>query len=165
MSSPLRPHKPQPTSLLCPWDSPGKNTGMGCHALHQGIFPTQGLNPCLVHCHQCSGFFTAEPPEKPHTIIYYGEACGIFLTTFACLFISSFPLLQGEKGWNFPHRSFIENMVQKEDFYIPRYLMISGELKYKEHVLGPQLVFELRWQGLDEKRMVTHSGILSWRIP
>ena len=30
--------------LLCPWDSPGKNTGVGCHALLQGIFPTQGLN-------------------------------------------------------------------------------------------------------------------------
>ena len=31
-------------------DSPGKNTGMGCHALLQGIFPTQGLNPGLPHC-------------------------------------------------------------------------------------------------------------------
>ena len=31
----------------CPWDSPGKNTGVGCHAILQGIFPTQGLNPCL----------------------------------------------------------------------------------------------------------------------
>ena len=31
--------------LLCPWDSLGKNTGVGCHALFQGIFPTQGLNP------------------------------------------------------------------------------------------------------------------------
>ena len=27
-----------------PWDSPGKNTGVGCHALFQGIFPTQGSN-------------------------------------------------------------------------------------------------------------------------
>ena len=33
--------------LLCPWDSPGKNTGVGCHFLLQGIFPTQGSNPCL----------------------------------------------------------------------------------------------------------------------
>ena len=32
------------------WNSPGKNTGMGCHALLQGIFPTQGLNPGLLHC-------------------------------------------------------------------------------------------------------------------
>ena len=34
----------------CPWDSPGKNTGVGCHSLLQGIFPTQGLNLCLLHC-------------------------------------------------------------------------------------------------------------------
>ena len=33
----------------CPWDSPGKNTGVGCHALLQGIFPTQGSNPGLPH--------------------------------------------------------------------------------------------------------------------
>ena len=31
-------------------DSPGKNTGLGCHALLQGIFPTQGSNPGLPHC-------------------------------------------------------------------------------------------------------------------
>ena len=36
-----------PTRLLCPWDSPGRNTEVGCHALLQGIFPTQGLNPGL----------------------------------------------------------------------------------------------------------------------
>ena len=31
-------------------DSPGKNTGVGCHALLQGIFPNQGLSPSLLHC-------------------------------------------------------------------------------------------------------------------
>ena len=34
------------------WDSPGKNTGVGCHFLLQGIFLTQGLNPGLPHCRQ-----------------------------------------------------------------------------------------------------------------
>ena len=38
--------------LLCPWDSPGKNTGVDCHSLLQGIFPTEGLNPGLLHCRQ-----------------------------------------------------------------------------------------------------------------
>ena len=38
--------------LLCPWDSPGKNTGVGGHFLLQGIFPTQGSNPHLLHCRQ-----------------------------------------------------------------------------------------------------------------
>ena len=37
-----------PDRLHCPWDSPGRITGMGCHALLQGIFPTQGLNSCLL---------------------------------------------------------------------------------------------------------------------
>ena len=44
-----------PPRLLCPWDSSGKNTGMSCHFLLQGPFPTQGLNPrllCLLHCRQ-----------------------------------------------------------------------------------------------------------------
>ena len=40
------------TRLLCPWDSPGKNAGVGCHALLQGIFPTQELNPGLPYCRQ-----------------------------------------------------------------------------------------------------------------
>ena len=37
-------------SPLCPWDFPGKNTGVGCHFLLQGIFLTRGSNPCLLHC-------------------------------------------------------------------------------------------------------------------
>ena len=47
VSNSLRPHGLQPTRLLYPWDSPGKNTGEGCHALLQGIFLTQGQNPAL----------------------------------------------------------------------------------------------------------------------
>ena len=46
----LRPHGLQPPRLLCPWDSLGKNTGVGSLSLLQGIFPTQGLNPDLPHC-------------------------------------------------------------------------------------------------------------------
>ena len=38
--------------LLCPWHSPGKNTGVGCHCLLQGIFQTQRLNLGLLHCSQ-----------------------------------------------------------------------------------------------------------------
>ena len=38
-------HMEPPARLRCPWDSPGKNTGVGCHALLQGIFQTQASNP------------------------------------------------------------------------------------------------------------------------
>ena len=52
VSSSLQPHGLQPAGLLCPWDSPGKNIGVGCHCLRQGIFPTQELNLGLPHCRQ-----------------------------------------------------------------------------------------------------------------
>ena len=44
----LHPHGLWPTRLLCPWGSPGKNTGGGRHAFLQGIFLTQGSNLCLL---------------------------------------------------------------------------------------------------------------------
>ena len=49
------PHGPQRVRLPCPWDSLGKNTGVGYHALPQGIFLTQRQNPChlcLLLCRQ-----------------------------------------------------------------------------------------------------------------
>ena len=48
----LQPHGLQPTRLLCPWDFPGKNVGVGCHFFLQGIFLAQGWNPGLLHCRQ-----------------------------------------------------------------------------------------------------------------
>ena len=39
-------------SVVCPWNSVGKNTGVGCHSLLRGIFPTQGSNLGLLHCRQ-----------------------------------------------------------------------------------------------------------------
>ena len=41
-----------PARLLRPWNSPSKNTGVGCHSLLHGIFPTQGMNLGLLHCRQ-----------------------------------------------------------------------------------------------------------------
>ena len=52
--------------LLCPWDSPGKHTGVGCHFLLQGIFPTQVMNPChLCFLHWQTGSLPSEPTRKP----------------------------------------------------------------------------------------------------
>ena len=52
VSSSLQPHRLQPTRLLCPWNIPGKNTGVGRHFLLQWIFPVQGSNPGIPHCRQ-----------------------------------------------------------------------------------------------------------------
>ena len=52
MSNALRTHGLYPTRLLGPWDFPGKSTGVDCHFLLLGIFPTQGSNLGLPHCRQ-----------------------------------------------------------------------------------------------------------------
>ena len=47
-SNSLWRHEPEPTSLVCPWDSPGKSSTVGFHFILQAIFPTQGSNPSLL---------------------------------------------------------------------------------------------------------------------
>ena len=51
------------TVALCPWNSSGKNTGVGSYSHLQGIFPTQGLNQSLL---PCSNSLPFESPGKPH---------------------------------------------------------------------------------------------------
>ena len=63
--------------LLCLWTSPGKNTGVGCHALLQGTFLTQALNSGLPHCrqvlyhlsHQGSSNFKIQDIKTGHLVI------------------------------------------------------------------------------------------------
>ena len=49
-SHPVRPYSLQPQGLYSPWNSPGRNTGVGILSLLQEIFPTQGVNPDLLYC-------------------------------------------------------------------------------------------------------------------
>ena len=56
----------EPTRLLCPWDSSGKNTGVHCHLLLQRIFPTQGSNLGLTFPVLLGRFFTTSPPGNPY---------------------------------------------------------------------------------------------------
>ena len=53
MSDSLQPHGLWPSSLLCPWDSPGKNAGVGCYFLLQEIFPTR--DQTQISCISCIG--------------------------------------------------------------------------------------------------------------
>ena len=59
----------QPARILCPWDPPGKNTGVGCHFLLQRIFPSQGSNLCLVQLLYCRQILYQEATRKPPVMI------------------------------------------------------------------------------------------------
>ena len=75
MSDSFRPHRLYPAKLLCPWDSPGKNTGVGCCALLQGIFHCQGLNPCLLCLlHWQAGSLPLVPPGKTYVCVCFSRS-------------------------------------------------------------------------------------------
>ena len=63
VSDSLQPHELWPTRLLQPSDFPGKNTGVSCHFLLQGVFPTQGSKLHLLHWKADS--LPLESPGKP----------------------------------------------------------------------------------------------------
>ena len=60
-----------PARFFGPWDSSGRNTGVSCHALLQGIFPTQGLNLPLLCPTLAGGFFPTSATWKPPVTSLY----------------------------------------------------------------------------------------------
>ena len=76
MSDSLQPHGQWPARLLCPWNSPGKNTGVGCHALLQGIVSAQGSNPARLHCRQI--LYCLSHEERPWDSLTLTERCLYF---------------------------------------------------------------------------------------
>ena len=74
MSDSSRPHGLQPTRLLCPWDFPGKSTGVGCHCLLQHKLTTQEYFPLL--------FFSLSPTLLLHSNNYHWESILISLILF-----------------------------------------------------------------------------------
>ena len=72
MSDSLRPLGLQPARLLCPWDFPGKNTTVGCHALLQGNLPNPGVKPTPLTSPALAGeFFTTGASCEAHTLKVY----------------------------------------------------------------------------------------------
>ena len=105
----VQPHGLQPSGLLCPWESPGKNTGIGCHALLQGIFPTQGLNSCLLYLlHWQAGSLPLTPPGKPYIVCVC--VCVCVCKSFSCVRLCdpmdcSPPDYSGLCPWNSPGKN------------------------------------------------------------
>ena len=82
----LWPHELEPAKLLCLWNSPGKNTGVGRHSLLQGIFPAQGLNPGLPHCRQI--LYLLSHLGSPREILYPTNLPSPAVSTYCLVSIS-----------------------------------------------------------------------------
>ena len=88
-------------------NSPGKNTGMGCHFLLQGIFPTQGSNPCLF----ClllwqAGSSPLVPPGKSHLHLMGGKLnYRRWVSEWVIIVAQSCPTLCNPMDWSPPGSS------------------------------------------------------------
>ena len=93
MSDSLRPHGLQPGRLLRPWNSPSKNTGLGCHALLRGDLPNPGIKPASLTSPALAGeFFTtgATWEAHTHTHIYLHVVSVCMHAVYSKLFYFSF---------------------------------------------------------------------------
>ena len=121
LSNSLWPSGQQPTRLLCPWDSPGLNTGMGCNALLQGIFLTQESNPHLLSPALTGGFFITSTTWEARSCTLMEDKCLILVPEqekglpMSCLLIFHFT-------------TFAENLSGKL-----KTVWLTAELSLREH--------------------------------
>ena len=82
-------------------DSPGKNTGVDCHALLQGIFPTQGLNPGLSHCRQI--LYSLNHPGSPfsNSVSQYLKGCW---ASWLLKKMENYSIIMSQVLWTFKDR-------------------------------------------------------------
>ena len=108
----------QPARVICPWDSSGKNTGVGCHALLQGIFLTQGSNLhllCLLHWQ--AGCLPPAPPGS-----HWHPVAGDYPKSRAwavCIAVN-------QLMWPWPTRKFHIILTSGWIIYLNRCLHITG---------------------------------------
>ena len=139
MSDSLQPQRQKPTRLLSPWDSPGKNTGVGCHFLLQGIFPTQGLNPSLLHLLLWqTGSLPLAPPQFSH-LVMSDSATPWTAACQASLSITN--------SWSLPKLMSIESVPSN---YLILYhpLLLLPSIFPSNRVFSNESAFCIRWPKL-----------------
>ena len=98
--------------LLCPWISTGKNTGVGCHSLYQGIFLTQGSNPSLPHCRQILYHLSHHEERKPHINLYLYVCVCIYICIYIYIYITIYT-------WCFIIKDSTKDVIYLYFFLIP----------------------------------------------
>ena len=78
-------------------ESPGKNSGVGCHALLQGVFPTQGSNPDLPHCRWILNHLSHQ--GSPSMYMYFQCVYNLYMCVYNYLYNEI--LLSHKKEWSF----------------------------------------------------------------
>ena len=164
MPDSLQPHRRQPTRLPRPWDSPGKNTGVGCHFLLQCMKVKSESEkwkcPTLHDPMDCSlpgssvhGIFQARVLEWG--AIAFSDIC-VYVCVFALYFVYVIHMLEKAMA---PHSSTLAWKIPWTEE--PGRLQSMG---LRSQTRLSNFTFTFHFHAL-EKEMATHSSVLAWRIP
>ena len=178
MSYSVRPHRRQPMRLPHPWDSPGKNTGVGCHFLLQCMkvkSESEDAQSCLTLSDpmDCSlpgssvhGIFPARVLEWAaiafsHAVVYGVAKSWTQLSDLACMHaqdslpteVAHFRVTQSPLQY-----SCLENPMDRGAWWAA----VHGVAKSRTRL--SDFTFTFYFHAL-EKETATHSGVLAWRIP
>ena len=124
------PHGLEPTRLPCSWNFPGKNTGVGCHFLLQGFFPTQGSKPHLLNLLPWPA--DSSPLVPPGKVVFNWESIS---STF-CFQLAFGLLASSQHKINFSHLVGISISVKHvmilsiapEDIFVSGFFLLGKEL-------------------------------------
>ena len=136
MSDSLRPQRGQPTRLPHPWDSPGKNTGVGCHFLLQ----------CMKVKSESEVFQSCPTPRDPMDCSPPGSS------------------IHGICQARVLEQGAIAFSRDKVQCYVNDLYMVAHMVRNLP-AIQETWVQSLSWENLLEKGMATHSSILAWGIP
>ena len=109
----------EPARLLCPWSSPGKNAGVGCHSLLQGIFSKQGSNPGFLHTRQI--LYQLSHQGNPTYIpihIYVAKLCPTLCDPMDCS-TPGFPVIHYLLEFVQTYFHCIDNAIQPSHYLSP----------------------------------------------
>ena len=125
-----------PARLLCPWDFPGKNTGVGCHSLLQGIFLNQGSNPGL----NCGQTLPSEPLQ--FSSVRSLSCVWLFATPWTAARQASLPI---SNSWNSPKSMFTESVMPSSHLILCRPLLLLPSIFPSIRVFSNESGLRIMW--------------------
>ena len=167
----LWPYGAYPVRLLCPWDSPSKTAGVGCHTLLQGIFLTQELNPhllCLLHWQagSLSLSTTWDPRSINSVVVVQSPSCAWLLATpwtVACQASLSLTI-----SWSLPKFTSTESVMLSKHLILYHPLLLLPSIFPRIRVFFFELAFHIRWPkywsfSFSISSSNEYSGLISFR--
>ena len=138
-SDSLQPHGLEPARLLQSWNSPSKNTGVGCHSLLQGIILTQGLNPCLLSLLPWQACSLPVAPLGKTLLIQFQFSHSVVSDSVTSWTAACQASLSVTNSWSFIELMSIELVIPSN------HLILCHPLLFLPSILPSIRVFCIRW--------------------